>query len=473
MPDEWNFLDDDGDDDNNSIESMNFDNFNSDFLDDDEDDNSNTHSIDDDLFGEEDTSLSSTNNTIGNAQTPQAQHVAQPDPVPVDPTPPDDGIAFGIVDPKDNTNVTRGQTDLEDGVTVDDDGMLDFSDSLVDDGSQSQSYGNQAYNDDSTTGQSSYDDTQFQSTYEDINTGQQTPSYNTTAYDGGASSNDTTLADQGYDQSQVAYDQPDSYGDQSHYDGSYNQSQYGVDVSSAVPTDQNGVPFNQDSYDQPVQSAVVDAQQSMTTNNMDGDEQMNPQPQGSTGYQSNWIQNNTGGNSYSSQSQQAYAGTTSTTANQLDLQTITKIIKIVDDYRELDQNQQGYVRGFLDVAHQMGKSSIEMDGTEASVIKSIIEIDPNLREGVIELDNTKKMDGSQRAFHLISLSANQLKNINTILRMMGVAQDDLRVTNDLVSIRDAAMQLDSVLNNSFGMEQQTAIAPVLQILQDVKKIMEG
>lgn len=463
MPNEWDFLDDDGDDNNNSIESMDFDNFNSNFLDDDEDDNSNTHSIDDDLFGEEDTSLPSTDNTIGNAQV---QHVSQQDPTPVAPSAQDDDeIAFGIIDPQDNMNVTRGQADLEDGVTVDDDGMLDFSDSLVDEGSQPQPYGDQSYDVDSTSGQS-YNDALSQSNYGGPNVGQQSPAYDTTSPDGvyDTSGDGDIPADQG----QVTYNQPDSYGDRSNY-ASYGQPQYDANVPDATPTDHNPVSLNQNSYDQPVQSAVVDEQQS--TNNMDGDEQMNPQSQGSTGYQGNWVQN-AGGGSYP-QSQQSYTGTTNTPTNQLDLQTITKIIKIVDDYRELDQNQQGYVRGFLDVAHQMGKSSIEIDGTEASVIKSIIEIDPSLREGVIELDNTKKMDGSQRAFHLISLSANQLKNINTILRMMGVSQDDLRVTNDLVSIRDAAMQLDSVLNGAFGMEQQTAIAPVLQILQDVKKIMEG
>lgn len=462
MPNEWDFLDDDGDDNNNSIESMDFDNFNSNFLDDDEDDNSNTHSIDDDLFGEEDTSLPSTDNTIGNAQV---QHVSQQDPTPVAPSAQDDNeIAFGIIDPQDNMNVTRGQADLEDGVTVDDDGMLDFSDSLVDEGSQPQPYGDQSYDVDSTSGQS-YNDALSQSNHESPNVSQQSPAYDTTSPDGvyDASGDGSVLADQG----QVTYNQPDSYGDQSHY-ASYGQPQYDTNTSDAT-TDYNPSSLNQNSYDQPVQSAVVDEQQS--TNNMDGDEQMNPQSQGSTGYQGNWVQN-AGAGSYP-QSQQSYTGTTNTPTDQLDLQTITKIIKIVDDYRELDQNQQGYVRGFLDVAHQMGKSSIEIDGTEASVIKSIIEIDPSLREGVIELDNTKKMDGSQRAFHLISLSANQLKNINTILRMMGVSQDDLRVTNDLVSIRDAAMQLDSVLNGAFGMEQQTAIAPVLQILQDVKKIMEG
>lgn len=466
MPNEWGFLDDNEDDDN-SIESMNFDNFNSDFLDDDEDDNnSNTHSIDDDLFGEEDTSLPSTNNTIGNAPV---QHVDQQNPTTVSPSTQDDnddGIAFGIIDPQDNMNVTRGQADLEDGVTVDDDGMLDFSDSLVDEGSQPQPYGDQSYDGNSTTSQS-YNDALTQSNHESPNVSQQSPAYDTTSPDGvyDASGDGSVLADQG----QVTYDQPDSYGDQSNY-ASYGQPQYDTNTSDAT-TDYNPASLNQNSYDQPVQSAVVDEQQPTTKNNMDGDEQMNPQSQGSTGYQGNWVQNAVGG-SYA-QSQQAYTGTTTTPTNQLDLQTITKIIKIVDDYRELDQNQQGYVRGFLDVAYQMGKSSIKMDGTEASVIKSIIEIDPSLRDGVIELDNTKKMDGSQRAFHLISLSANQLKNINTILRMMGVSQDDLRVTNDLVSIRDAAMQLDSVLNGAFGMEQQTAIAPVLQILQDVKKIMEG
>lgn len=464
MPNEWDFLDDDGDDNNNSIESMNFDNFNSDFLDDDEDDNSNTHSIDDDLFGEEDTSLPSTDNTIGNAQV---QHVDQQNLTPAGATAQDDDeIAFGIIDPQDNMNVTRGQADLEDGVTVDDDGMLDFSDSLVDEGSQSQPYGDQSYDSNSTTSQS-YNDALTRSNHESPNVGQQSTAYDTTSPDGvyDASGDGSVLADQG----QVTYDQPDSYGDQSHY-ASYGQPQYNTNTSDAT-TDYNPASLNQNSYDQPVQSAVVDEQQPTTKNNMDGDEQMNPQSQDSTGYQGNWVQN-AGGGSYP-QSQQSYTGMTNTPTDQLDLQTITKIIKIVDDYRELDQNQQGYVRGFLDVAHQMGKSSIKMDGTEASVIKSIIEIDPSLREGVIELNNTKKMDGSQRAFHLISLSANQLKNINTILRMMGVSQDDLRVTNDLVSIRDAAMQLDSVLNDSFGMDQQTAIAPVLQILQDVKKIMEG
>ena len=170
MPNEWGFLDDNEDDDN-SIESMNFDNFNSDFLDDDEDDNnSNTHSIDDDLFGEEDTSLPSTNNTIGNAQV---QHVDQQNLTPASATAQDDdGIAFGIIDPQDNMNVTRGQADLEDGVTVDDDGMLDFSDSLVDEGSQPQPYGDQSYDGNSTTSQS-YNDALTQSNHESPNVGQQ------------------------------------------------------------------------------------------------------------------------------------------------------------------------------------------------------------------------------------------------------------------------------------------------------------
>lgn len=452
MPDaQWGFLDDD--DDSKDIEDMSFDNFSSDFLDEDDDGGTSNHSMDDGLFASEDQDLDQQSTADQSYQSTadqsymdtgkqydkgfdqqygQDQSYTQQDSFDVegDDNGNDDDTVFGIVDPQDNLSTTRGQAgDF-------DDGMLDFSDSIVDD--------------DGTPAEDPQDE----------NTGPM--------YDG---------SPQYADQRSHGTDDQQSYngaGQQSYgaaWDGSGQESVQ--DAQDLWSTDTQTQSVDPAQAPAPVDDAPQSAgayQQSSTqpTTSMDGDQMSNlsSSPQGSAGRQNNWGQNTSGA------STQSYQPLNGVMPKSTDVKTISKIINIIDDYRALNQEQQGYVEGFLTVVRQMNRSDVDIDGTEASVVKSMIEIDPNIREGVVELDKLKRMDGSERAFYMMGLNANQLQNVDLILKMLQVKNDQLHVTNDLASIRTASMQLDKILNTAFGVQQQNFIKPILEILLDVQKVME-
>lgn len=155
---------------------------------------------------------------------------------------------------------------------------------------------------------------------------------------------------------------------------------------------------------------------------------------------------------------------------QLDL--IKKIIAVVDVYRHLDQNSQGIVKEFLDTLSKIGKAPA-VDDSEAGVIKAIIEIEPDMREGVVDLMSARDKGGSERAFFLFGMSARRLENMDLILQMLSLSDGSLKVNDSIDSIRQASLTIDTCLNEKLRGEPEAFLKPVYDVLKETQKIMEG
>lgn len=155
---------------------------------------------------------------------------------------------------------------------------------------------------------------------------------------------------------------------------------------------------------------------------------------------------------------------------QLDL--IKKIIAVVDVYRHLDQKSQGIVKEFLDTLSKIGKAPA-VDDSEAGVIKAVIEIEPDMREGVVDLMSARDKGGSERAFFLFGMSARRLENMDLILQMLSLSDGSLKVNDSIDSIRQASLTIDTCLNERLRGEPEAFLKPVYDVLKETQKIMEG
>lgn len=154
---------------------------------------------------------------------------------------------------------------------------------------------------------------------------------------------------------------------------------------------------------------------------------------------------------------------------QLDL--IKKIIAVVDVYRHLDQKSQGIVKEFLDTLSKIGKAPA-VDDSEAGVIKAVIEIEPDMREGVVDLMSARDKGGSERAFFLFGMSARRLENMDLILQMLSLSDGSLKVNDSIDSIRQASLTIDTCLNERLRGEPEAFLKPVYDVLKETQKIME-
>lgn len=432
MPDNWDFLDDDENDDK-SVGDMGLGDFDPKLFDDDGDSSQSSDILD-----------------VDDSDEPSSSGY---DDVSIEPIPDDNGSTlarndddsddtFGIIDPQDNMSTNRAQADAEDG-------MLDFS----------------QYENDS-------------------------PDSDANGSDAEPPVQQTVPSQDGHRQYTVPDAPPVPLG----------QPQPAPVVQPQPQTQQQPQP--QTTSTPPVQQQVPQQfRQQYPTPPMNGEQQMNatytpqqsstPSPTG----------NGTGNDAYDNrndwnrkplqQSQYAMDGTSSygtvpqssktqvhsnlsdIMPRRLDVETIGKIIRIIDDYRHFDKKNQEYVTAFMSEVNRIGKSDVTIDGTEASVVKSIIEVDPDIRNGVVELMRSKKLMGAERAFHLMELSAHELNNVNIILEMMSLNDGPLDVSDNLSSIRTASKKLDDILEHEFGTEQKMTLTPIFKILTDAHKIMNG
>lgn len=170
----------------------------------------------------------------------------------------------------------------------------------------------------------------------------------------------------------------------------------------------------------------------------------------------------------------AYMRPVTSFADGIDVGLIGKIIAIIDDYRHLEVKDQSVLKDFLSSVSALGKSP-KIDGTEASIVKGIIEIDDDMRDGVIDLMDSKNKTGTARAFYLMSLDAKRFSNMQIILQMMNLlTQDELiNVTDSLQSIRTAAEKMDGYLNERFKGQAVKFLEPVYRVFVDSQKIMES
>lgn len=159
-------------------------------------------------------------------------------------------------------------------------------------------------------------------------------------------------------------------------------------------------------------------------------------------------------------------------AGDVPLDLIKKIIAVVDVYRHLDQKSQNIVNEFLSTLSKVGKAP-EVDESEAGVIKAVIEIDPDMREGVVDLMSAKDKGGSERAFFLFGMSARRLENMDLILQMLSLSDGSLKVTDSIDSIRQASLTIDACLNEKLRGEPEAFLKPVYDVLKETQKIMEG
>ena len=158
----------------------------------------------------------------------------------------------------------------------------------------------------------------------------------------------------------------------------------------------------------------------------------------------------------------------------IDVELIRKIIAIIDDYRHLEAKDQSVLKDFLSSVSALGKSP-KIDGTEASVVKGVIEIDDDMRDGVIDLMDSKNKTGTNRAFYLMSLDAKRFSNMQIIMQMMQLLNQNeiIDVTDTLPSIRAAAEKMDGYLNERFQGQAVKFLKPVYQVFVDSQKIMES
>lgn len=159
-------------------------------------------------------------------------------------------------------------------------------------------------------------------------------------------------------------------------------------------------------------------------------------------------------------------------AGDVQLDLIKKIIAVVDVYRHLDQKSQGIVKEFLDTLSKIGKAPA-VDDSEAGVIKAVIEIEPDMREGVVDLMSARDKGGSERAFFLFGMSARRLENMDLILQMLSLSDGSLKVNDSIDSIRQASLTIDTCLNEKLRGEPEAFLKPVYDVLKETQKIMEG
>ena len=161
-----------------------------------------------------------------------------------------------------------------------------------------------------------------------------------------------------------------------------------------------------------------------------------------------------------------------TVPGSIPLDLIKKIIAAVDVYRHLDQKSQGIVNEFFSTLAKIGKAPV-VDDSEAGVVKAVIEIDPDLREGVVDLMDAKNKGGSERAFFLFGMSARRLGNMDLILQMLSLSDGSMKVTDSIDSIRQASAAIDTCLNERMHGDPADFLTPVYDVLKETQKIMEG
>jgi hypothetical protein len=156
----------------------------------------------------------------------------------------------------------------------------------------------------------------------------------------------------------------------------------------------------------------------------------------------------------------------------LNVNTIRKIIVIIGNYRALDDKSKNTVSQFIKSISAIKKRKInQLD--EASIIKEIIEIDPDIRLGVNNLLQAKAKTGADRAFFLMGLDAKSLMNIDIFLRMTAIAKTSLVIKDEsLSSIKSAAEELNGLIDKLLD-NQVVYIKKLDSILQSTKEIMDS
>jgi hypothetical protein len=156
----------------------------------------------------------------------------------------------------------------------------------------------------------------------------------------------------------------------------------------------------------------------------------------------------------------------------IDVDLVRKIIFVIDNYRHLDKGSQKTVVQFIRaISYVKGRRIENLD--ESSIVKEVIETDPDIRAGVHNLLDAKERDGADRAFFLMGLDSSSLKNIDLFLRLTGTTKDELVVKDEsLASIKRAAEVLNGLLDK-LNETQVVYIKKLDDILQSTEKVMKS
>ena len=162
----------------------------------------------------------------------------------------------------------------------------------------------------------------------------------------------------------------------------------------------------------------------------------------------------------------------SPTSSEVDVDSIRKIIAIIDNYRSLDEMSKKTTKSFISTLAQVRNRDIDVSN-EAALVKEIIGVDPQMRDAVHNLIDAKSKVGSERVFFLLDLDAESLKNINLLLMITNISKQKLSIADDdIQSLKEGAKELTGLLDQLKD-NQVSYIKKLDKVLQSSARILES
>lgn len=153
----------------------------------------------------------------------------------------------------------------------------------------------------------------------------------------------------------------------------------------------------------------------------------------------------------------------------VDLKLVRKVATILEVLNSLTDSDKKIVRSFLNTISQISMAE-KVDNTDASMVVSILSLDPTVKNGVLTLMKAKSLSGASRAFYLMGLKAEQFNNMALILQLVQALAKPLTVSDTMDSIRKAAQTVDECLNLRFTGKSVEFLTPVKLVLEKVEKV---
>lgn len=153
----------------------------------------------------------------------------------------------------------------------------------------------------------------------------------------------------------------------------------------------------------------------------------------------------------------------------VDLKLVRKVATILEVLNSLTDSDKKIVRSFLNTISQISMAE-KVDNTDASMVVSILSLDPTVKNGVLTLMKAKSLSGASRAFYLMGLKPEQFNNMALILQLVQALAKPLTVSDTMDSIRKAAQTVDECLNLRFTGKSVEFLTPVKTVLEKVEKV---
>lgn len=153
----------------------------------------------------------------------------------------------------------------------------------------------------------------------------------------------------------------------------------------------------------------------------------------------------------------------------VDLKLVRKVATILEVLNSLSDSDKKIVKSFLSTISQISMAE-KVDNTDASMVVSILSLDPTVKNGVLTLMKAKSLSGASRAFYLMGLKSEQFNNMALILQLVQALAKPLTVSDTMDSIRKAAQTVDECLNLRFTGKSVEFLTPVKTVLEKVEKV---